>query len=391
MRGSAAASHPAQERSGGWDWQLLILTSLLVLFGLLMIQSAGSWRSDRLYGDPLHFVTRQLLGLGVGAVAAAMVIMAPYRLLRLLAWPAYVGSLLLLLLVVMTPLGHSAKGATRWLSLGGVTLQPSEAAKLALIVVLADYLANNRGRLGDVVGVGLPGLGLLLPMMVLVIFQRDFGTTLILLGLAGVLFIVAGLRWRYVVGGLSTGLALLASLIAIEPYRVRRMTSFLNPFVDPGGSGYQVVQGWIALATGGPFGVGLARGVAQQEFLPEAHNDFIIAVIGEELGAVGFVAAVGLLLLLVRRSFQIACCAPDLFGMLAAAGIGAMFAAQSIINIGVVGGCLPTKGLVLPFLSYGASAAVVHMVSIGVLLKIWMESQLQAARPPDRRPRAGEG
>lgn len=379
----------AAERSG-WDWQLLVLTSLLVLFGLLMIQSAGSWRGDALYDDPLHFVTRQLLGLGVGGVGALLVIAAPYRALRLLAWPAYVGSLLLLLLV-MTPLGHSAKGATRWLSLGVVTLQPSETAKLALIAVLADYLANNRGRLSDVVGVGMPGLGLLLPMMVLVIVQRDFGTTLILLGLAGMLFIVAGLEWRYVIGGFSTGLALLASLIAIEPYRVRRLTSFLDPFANPEGTGYQVVQAWIALATGGPFGVGLAQGVAQQEFLPEAHNDFIVAVIGEELGAAGFVVAVGLLLLLVRRSFQIACVAPDLFGMLAAAGIGAMFAAQSIINIGVVGGCLPTKGLVLPFLSYGASAAVVHVVSIGVLLKIWMESQLQTEPPAPGRPRTGEG
>ncbi len=370
---AAEAKGGAASRWGGLDWPLIGFAGTLMAFGLLMILSASSLDADATYGNAMHFVTRQSAGLIMGCMVSAVVLMLPWSWMKRGTWVAYGGSLFTLALV-LSPLGHSAKGAARWVKLGPINLQPSEFAKVALILILSSYLASNRGRLKDVVGVGLPGVALLMPLVVLIVFQKDFGTTVILLGLAGVLYFVAGLQWRYIVAGLGGGVGLLAFLVAIEPYRLKRLTSFLDPFADPDGAGYQVVQGWIALASGGPFGAGLATGVAQRGFLPEAHTDFISAVIGEELGAMGWVFTIVLLLGVVWRGFEISRRAPDFFGMLVAIGLSTMFAAQAIINMGVVAGLVPPKGLVLPFLSYGASAALFHTLCIGILLRVSMAS-----------------
>ncbi len=373
------------ETSRSWDWPLLGITVILAGLGLLMILSASSLNADARYGNAMHYVTRQLVGMGVGVAGAIAVIVAPWNWLRRAAWPAYLITILLMCLV-MTPLGYSANGATRWISLGPVNLQPSEFAKLATVVIMAHYLSCNEGRLRDVVGVVFPGLTLMIPLLVLVVFQRDFGTTVILLGLAGVLLFVAGLQWRYILTLCGGAAGLLAMLIVIEPFRIRRLMSFLDPFADPDGAGYQVVQGWIALATGGLSGAGLASGVAQRGFLPEAHTDFIVAVIGEELGAIGWSFTVLLLVGLIWRGVVIASRSDSLFGMLVAVGISSMFAAQAIINIGVVGGVLPAKGLVLPFLSYGASAAMLNTLCIGVLLRISMETEARVEIPQATTP-----
>lgn len=356
----------------GFDWPLVAIAAMTAGLGLLMILSASSLDADARYGNALHFVTRQIIGLSGGVVLAGAALVAPWRWVRRSAWPIYVVTLLALALV-LSPLGYSANGATRWIHLGPVNVQPSEFAKVALVFILAHYLACNEGRLRDPVGVVFPGVSLLLPIVFLVLFQRDFGTTVILFGLTGVLFFVAGLQWRYVLAMVGGAVPALGALIVAEPFRVRRLLSFLDPFADPDGAGYQVVQGWIALATGGLTGTGLASGVAQRGFLPEAHTDFIIAVIGEELGAIGWTFTVLLLGGLVWRGMVIAQRSSTLFGMLLATGISTLFAAQAIINIGVVGGVLPAKGLVLPFLSYGASAAIVHAGCVGVLLRIGME------------------
>ncbi len=374
---------------GGWDWPLFGITVVLAGLGLLMILSASSLEADARYGDALHFVTRQALGLVAGGVVATAIALAPWSWLRRAAWPFYL-LVLVLLALVMSPLGHEANGAARWIRVGPIHLQPSEFAKPALVVVLAHYLACNEGRLRDVVGVVVPGLSLVVPLLVLILFQKDFGTTVILLGLTGVLLFVAGLQWRYVFGLAGLAAGGLALLVAVEPYRIRRLTSFLDPFADPDGAGYQVVQGWIALAAGGLTGTGIASGVAQRGFLPEAHTDFIIAVIGEELGAVGWAFTVLLLAGLIWRGMVIASRADTLFGMLVASGITAMFAAQAIINIGVVGGALPAKGLVLPFLSYGASAALCHAMCVGMLLRIGMETGAELPAP-QRAPRPAAG
>jgi len=375
----------APARAGGFDWPLLGFASTLAALGLLMILSASSLDADMTYGNAFHFVTRQVVGLGLGALASAVILSVPWSWLRRSVWLAY-GASFVSLLLVMSPLGHSAKGAARWIKLGPLNLQPSEFAKVALVLVLAAYLSNNKGRLKDVVATGTPGVGLLMALVVPIIYQKDFGTTVILLGLAGVLFFVAGLQWRYILSGLAGGFALLVGMVLLEPYRMKRLTSFTDPFADPDGAGYQVVQGWIALASGGMFGTGLATGVAQRGFLPEAHTDFISAVIGEELGAIGWSLTVMVIIGMIWRGFRIANQARDLFGMLVATGITTMLAAQAVINIGVVGGVVPPKGLVLPFLSYGASAALVHTLCVGILLRVSLESGRDEPAPAADAP-----
>ncbi|MBW2253531.1 MAG: putative lipid II flippase FtsW [Deltaproteobacteria bacterium] len=367
-QGTATRAYP-----GHWDWWLIGATVLLAGFGLLMILSASSVRADAEYGNALRFVSRQGAGLLLGLGVSLVVLGAPWLWLRQAAWPVYVASLLGLGLV-MTPLGYSAYNATRWISVGGINFQPSEAAKLAMVLVLAHYLAANEGRLRDLVGAVLPALGVAVPAILLVLLEPDFSTAAILAGLVGVMLYVAGLQWRWLLTLGGSGLVAFIGIAVLASYRMRRLSAFLDPYADPTDSGYQVVQGWIAMAHGGVLGQGLGAGVAQSGFLPEAHTDFIAAVVGEELGAVGWCALVLAQAVLVWRGTMIASRAPDLFGTLLASGVTMLLAVQTLVNLGVVTGLVPNTGLVLPFLSYGASAVVVHVVCIGLLLRVGLES-----------------
>ncbi len=374
-----AREHDAVPPLGSWDWWLLGTVVLQMAFGILMILSASSLFADARYGNSLHFAIRQLAGLGMGATLGFVLIRQPWSRLRALAWPVF-GVALFGLLLVLTPLSHSANGATRWISLGGINFQPSEFGKLALIFVLSHYLSCNEGRLNDFFGVVIPAMAVPFPLLLLVMLQPDFGTTVILAGLCGLLLFLAGLRWSWVGALGGTGLAALGVVAVLAPYRVRRMTSFLDPFADSEGAGYQVVQGWIALASGGISGRGLATGLAQSGFLPEAHTDFIAAVVGEEFGAVGWAVLVLSYAVIVWRGTVIADRSTDLFGTLLAMGITVLLAMQAIINLGVVVGWLPAKGLVLPFLSYGSSAALVHTLAIALLLRVSMQPAVAAQK-----------
>lgn len=369
---AAAPQDHAAVRAGHPDWWLLGATVLLAGWGLLMILSASSVHADTEYGNALRYVSRQGAGLLFGTAVALAVLRVPWLWLRQSAWWVYGGALLALALV-LTPLGNHAGGAARWLSIGGVNFQPSEAAKVAIVLALAHYLAANEGRLRDLVGVVLPGIGVAAPAIVLVLMEPDFGTTVILVGLLGVMLYVAGLQWRWVLTGGAVAATSLGVIAVLAAYRVRRLAAFTDPHADPSDSGYQVVQAWIAMAQGGLFGQGLGAGVAQAGFLPEAHTDFIAAVIGEELGAIGWIAIVVVHGIVIWRGTVIASRARDLFGTLLAAGVTALLAAQVLINLGVVSGWVPNKGLVLPFLSYGATAAMVHVLCIGLLLRVALE------------------
>ena len=366
----------ALEEGRQLDWVMVGIATLLAALGVLMILSASSLDADRMYGNSMHYVIRQVVGLCMGTVLAVGAIFLPWRWARVAAIPAFIICLCMQPLVLVPGLAHTAKGAARWISLGPVNLQPSELGKIALVVVLADYLARNEGRLRNFVSDGLPGLLYTGAMCAAILPQKDFGTTVILLGMTMVVYFVAGLPWRYLGAMLAAGVGLLGVLVLAEPYRMHRLLSFLDPEKDASGAGYQVIQGWIALATGGWFGEGYASGLAQQGFLPEPHTDFISAVIGEELGALGFVIAVGLQLALVWRGLHIASRAGDLFGMLVASGLTATLGAQAIINLGVVCGVMPTKGLVLPFLSYGSSAAMAHVFAVGILLRVSLTARV---------------
>lgn len=352
-----------------WDWPLFFTAIALMGLGLLAIYTSSSWMGEARFGDPLRFVMRQGMALGLGVGLGTVAFLMPWNWVRKASWPFY-GLCLVLLLLLLTPLAHEANGATRWLRVGPLNLQPSELTKLGLVMVLAQYLSANRGRLHDVFAVGVTTGLIALPAVVLVMLQPDFGTTAILVGLVGVLLFVAGLQWRwlFILGG-STLAALTVFLIS-APYRVQRLTSFLDPFQDSSGAGYQVVQGWIAMANGGLLGRGLGLGVAQRGFLPEPHNDFVAAVIAEELGAVGWVGVVCLFGIVLWRGMAIAARAEDFYSMLVGAACTSLLAAQAAMNLSVVGGLVPNKGLVLPFLSYGASATMVFTCCVALLLRI---------------------
>lgn len=371
------AARAPRPRFGQWDWPLVVLTASLVSFGLFMILSASSAHADATYGDPLTFFNRQLAGvvLGVGTALALMAL--PWRWLRNYGYYAGGVGIFGLLLVFVPGLGFTANHATRWIHVG-VNIQPSEFAKVGLILALATYLQRNEGYMRDWVTSFWAVVGTAV-MIVPIILEPDFGTTVIVAALAAVMLFVAGLPMRLVLAMVSLLPAALIAVAIAEPYRVVRLTSFMDPLADMAGSGYQVVQGWIALGSGGLLGNGIAAGLAQRGFLPEAHTDFILAVVGEELGAVGLLVYMSVFMAFLYRGVRIATEAVDLFGRLVASALTAMLAANAVINLGVVVGMVPAKGLVFPFLSYGASAVVVHLVSVGLLLRISMETRARKA------------
>lgn len=360
------------------DWWLLSAVLLLLGYGILMILSASTLHADIEFGDPLRFVMRQSLGMsfGLGGLIALMIV--PFSWLKRYAWVAYTASLLGLFFCLVPGIGHDVLGAWRWIKLGPINIQPSEFAKIALILVTASYLAANEGRLNDILGVGIPAFLIAVPMIALLMLEPDFGTTVITVALVGVLLFMAGLHWGWVVTMGVTGFVALSMAAVVAPYRLARITSFWDPFMDAENGGHQVIQGWIAMASGGMWGQGIASGIAQRGNLPEAHTDFISAVIGEELGVIGWVVLIALYLVLVWRGFGISARANSLFGTLVAAAVSTLLASQALINLGVVVGWMPAKGLVLPFMSYGASAVVAHLICIGLLLRVSMEASPEA-------------
>lgn len=356
------------------DWWLVVAVALLMGFGLLMIMSASSLHADRMFNDPNRFVLRQALGMTLGVGMIIGILFTPYSWFRRGAWWFYGVGLIGLMLCLVPGVGHSVLGAWRWIKLGPLNIQPSEFAKISLILVLASYLAANQGRLNDFVGVVVPAFGIALPMIGLLMLEPDFGTTVITCALVFAMLFAAGIHWGWTVTLGVLGGATLSVMAVIAPYRLARIVSFWDPFGDVEQGGHQVVQGWIAMASGGWFGQGIASGVAQRGNLPEAHNDFISAVVGEELGVVGWALLVTLYILVVWRGFGIATRAKSLFGTLVASAVTVLIGSQAMINLGVVVGWMPPKGLVLPFMSYGASAMIAHLICIGLLLRVSMEA-----------------
>jgi cell division protein FtsW len=359
---------------GGWDLWLVVVVVGLLAFGVLTIQSASALKAMDTYGNAYEFVKRQLMGVSLGVVIGAIVLRSSWKDLRDKPRIAFAAVIVLLIAVLIPGVGREANGAQRWIALGGINFQPSALAKLTMVMAFADFLARHEGRLRDIRATALGLLVWVVPAVVLVGLERDFGNVAILVSLAGLMIVLAGLQWRWVIVLGSLTIGMLAMYAMSEPYRMRRLTNFMDPMADPEGDGYQVTQGWIALASGNWFGRGPGEGVGQRGFLPEAHTDFVSAVVGEEWGAVGWVALVLAYIILIYRGTVIASRAPDLFGTLAAWGCTALLGAQAIINLGMVTGVTPAKGAVLPFMSFGASEVIVHVVCIAILLRIGLES-----------------
>ena len=359
---------------------LAAIVAVLCLIGLVMVLSASSVLALREYGTSWLFFGRQVLWLVLGVAALLVIARIDYHRWRSLALPMLIGSFVLLGLVLVPGVGITVSGSTRWLGTSGWRVQPSELAKLAVLVFAADCLARaSRGQVDRLV-VRIV-LGVFATVALLVMRQPDMGSTLVIACIVLAILFVAGtpMRAMAALGAGAVGVAFVIGLA--EPYRRARMVSFLNPWADAGNTGYQVVQSLIGLGTGRWSGVGVGASRAKWGFLPNAHTDFIFAIIGEELGLVGtfFVLAlfVGFAVLGVRAALH----APDRFGTLLAAGITAWVVGQAVINIGAVIGVLPVTGVPLPFVSFGGSSLVILLAAVGMLLNVASQERTEVAAP----------
>jgi cell division protein FtsW len=358
---------PAKLRPDMW---LLGVAVLLLSVGVVMVYSASAIVAADRFQDPYLFLKKQLLWALLGSVCLLGALHFDYRRLEGLGWPLLLSVGVLLVLVLVPPLAQSINGTRRWLRLGPVSFQPAELAKLALVVYLAAFLARRRDELGDVRRGFLPPLAVAAALAALVLAQPDLGACLTLMAVTFAMLYLGGTRGRHLAAVAAAALPLLALAVWIAPYRVRRITTFLDPWADPRGGGFQIIQSWLALGSGGLFGRGIGESRQKLFYLPEAHTDFIFAIVGEELGFLGALALISAFVVLVWRGLRVGLRAPDLFGAHLALGITLLIATQTLINLGVVTGLLPTKGLPLPFISFGGSALLTTMLATGVLLNI---------------------
>jgi cell division protein FtsW len=370
-------------RSGLSALLIVVVVASLLTLGLIMILSASSVSSFANYGSSFLFFKRQLLWAGVGVVAFIFFSRLDYHRLRntgYLLYPVVIG---LLLAVLVPGVGVVAGGSARWLALGPLSFQPSELAKLAVVLFAADVFARkSEGSLRQFGHAMLPLIPALALMTALVVLQPDLGTTL-LLGAIGIgMLFVAGAPLLHVVpvAALGASVAIVASLG--ESYRRARILAFLNPWADPFNTGYQTIQSLIALGSGGWFGVGLGASRQKWSYVPNAHTDFIYAILGEEMGLLGTLVVLGLFAFLAYLGIRAARKAPDRFGMLVAAGITIWIALQALVNVGAVTASLPITGVPLPLVSFGGTSLVVSLAAMGILTNI----AAQEGRPPPRQP-----
>lgn len=353
----------------------LLVAPVVVLAGtgLLMVYSASAMQvylpSPGGPSQPLFFVFKQTAALLLGTLLAIGAMKLDYRRLN---DPRLVlaGLGLLVAALVLALLSSPVNGTRRWIDLGVMSIQPSELGKIGLVVALAALLSRRQGELEDVKRTLLPASGLLGLLAGLVLLQPDFGTAVAYFAIAAAMLFYAGLRLRWFAGGLLLAVPALVAYAWSAPYRRARILAFLSPESDPQGTGYQALQSLIAVSTGGVTGLGLGDGRQKLFFLPYPYTDFIYAIVGEELGLVGCAVVLGLFGMVFARAMRAAEHAPDAFGRLLGVGLAVMIVAQALVNVSVVLALLPTKGIPLPFLSYGGSALLADLVAVGILLNV---------------------
>lgn len=356
-----------RHRPGEVDFTFLSLALALLVFGLVMLYSASGLVADEWHRDPAHFLKRQILWAGAGLLLMAALSKLDYNRLKEWAWPALGASAVGLLAVLFSP---PVAGARRWIRLGPLGFQPSEFAKLALILFLADYADRKHSKTGS------PVQGFIVPWAVvgtllgLIALEPDLGTPVLLLLVSLVILFLGGARWRYVLGAACCAAPLVAYELLRVPYRRQRLAFFLQPWADPQGAGYQLLQALLATGSGGWLGKGLGGSQLKLHYLPAPHTDFIFPILAEELGLAGSVAVLGLFAALFVRGMRIARRAPNLFGELLAAGLASSLALQASFNIAMSVGLVPTKGVPLPFFSFGGSSLLVTLAGIGILLSV---------------------
>ena len=363
-------SRKVHEQSFYYDIRLLLPVLFLVGTGIVMVYSASSALAFKKFGTEYYFLKKQLAFALLGIVTLIICSRFPYRFFRSLTYPLLILALIFLAVVLITGLGYSAGGAKRWFRLGSFSFQPSEFARFALIIYLAYSMNKKKGVLKDFYLGFLPHIMILCMFTVLIIFQPDFGSVVILGALTWVMLFVGGVRLSHLLTSLALIIPAAYFFMVSADYRLKRITSFLDPWQHSANDGYQIVHSLMAFGTGGIWGTGIGKGYQKLFYLPEPHTDFIFSVIGEELGLLGVLIILGLYILIFWRGIFIAKNCKDSFGSFVAIGLTTAIGLQVGVNMGVALGLLPTKGLTLPFLSYGGTSLLLNMASIGILMNI---------------------
>lgn len=358
-------------------WLIATIFGLLII-GLMMVASSSVMVSTKYYHQPFHFLVRQACYLAAGLVIGLIVVRIESSLWEKISLPMLMICLFLLLIVLVPGIGRSVNGSRRWLAFGPIGVQVSELAKLTMIFYLAGYLVRQQKAVSESI------FGFIKPMVVLgvvsflLLLEPDFGATVVISGTVMAMLFLAGVKLRYYIGLMAAVMSALAFLAISSPYRVARLTAFLDPWADQYNSGYQLTQSLIAFGRGGWFGLGLGESIQKLLYLPEAHTDFLFAVLAEEFGLVGILVVIALYSILVFRGLSIGYIAHNqerLFASYTAYGLTFWLALQAAINMGVNAGLLPTKGLTLPLLSYGGASIVINCVVIALLLRIDHENR----------------
>jgi len=367
------------------DRALFISTILLVGLSIVMVYSASAAIALQKFGKPSMFLVRQGMWALMGLSLLYVVMRIDYRSYR---QPAFIWTCLAIVVLglVAVLFRSPVNGARRWFGVGGIGVQPSEVAKLAAIFFIAALLERRMHRIDEVSYALLPIGIAVLGLVALILAEPDFGTSMSLLLIATVMVCAAGLNYRYIVGAVLAGLPAIYLIVMGSAYRRRRTLAFLNPWDDPLGDGFQIIQSIIAVGTGGLWGRGLMNGVQKLFYLPEPHTDFIYSVISEELGLIGATAVLVCFALVAWRGFRVALLAPDAFGAFLALGLTTMVAIQAFVNISVVLGLMPTKGTPLPFVSAGGSSLVINLIGMGILLNVSQHAALGTAAQSARQP-----
>ncbi len=391
MSVAATAPRPGRARPVFlWDRWLLISSVALLGLGLILVASASIAIADRASGEPFYYFVRQVIFMALGFATAAFCMGVPSENWIRARYLLLTGAFVLLIAVLLPGVGREVNGAVRWLSLGPVNLQVSEPARLMILLYLASYVAVRQKALRTELKSFLRPLGFVIAACALLMAQPDFGATTVLMATALAVLFAGGVKVRYFVVMLVLAAAALGVLAMGSEYRLRRLTSFMDPWADPYNAGFQLTQSLIAIGRGEWFGVGLGAGVQKLFYLPEAHTDFVFAVFAEEFGLVGVIIMLSLYGILLWRAFAIAAAAAareQIFHASLAFGLGVWLGAQAFVNIGVNMGLLPTKGLTLPLVSYGGSSLIVCMAAVGLLLRLSHETRA-AEQGGNRRRRS---
>ena len=362
---------------------LAACVAALLTLGLVMLYSTSMNDVPRGAVAPIgpKFLVTQLMWCGLGLVACVIAASVDYQLLKKFAWPIFGIAIVLLVLVLIPGVGHKIKGASRWFKFGGVSFQPSEVAKLALIIITAWYCERYQRKMDTLKhGVLIPGV-IIASMLGLIFIEPDRGTTILLATVTGLMLLIAGVRLKFIIPPIVLAVTALAFSLWRDPMRAKRLFSWLNLEETKEGVGYQAYQAMIALGSGGWFGLGLGNGRQKLGFVPEHHTDFILSIIGEELGLVATLGVVLGFVLIILCGVYIATHARDTFGTMLASGITFLIGLQAFINIGVVTSALPNKGLALPFISYGGSNLLAMLTCIGVLISVARQARASEFKP----------